>query len=153
MKIIHQTQAIHVVGLELRTTNQLAAQTIPAFWGRFMATGVLAKLPNKLSNDVWAVYTHFEHAGVSNEGLYSLIIGAEVRAGSDVPAGLARAVLPASHRAVFDAQTCHPDSVAGVWQTIWARHDLKKTFIADAEHYAASGEIRIWIGVERPLVS
>jgi predicted transcriptional regulator YdeE len=153
MKIIHQTQAIHVIGLELRTSNQVAAQSIPAFWECFMAQGVLQRLPNKMSDDIWAVYTHFEQAGVNNEGLYSLIIGAQMPVDSEVPAGLVRAVLPASHKAVFEAQTGRPDSVPDVWQTIWANHDLKKTFIADAERYASSGEIQIWVGVESTRAS
>lgn len=148
MKTIQQTRAVHIIGLELRTNNQVAAQTIPVFWGRFMAEGILQRLPDKVSDDVWAVYTHFENAGVNNEGLYSLIIGAEVPANSEVPTGLVRTVLPASWRAVFEAQTGRPESVADVWPLIWARQDLKKTFIADAERYAANGEIQIWIGVQ-----
>lgn len=148
MKFIHQGDAIHVVGLELRTCNPDAPRTIPAHWARFMDEAVLQRIPHKLSDDVWAVYTHFEHAGLNNQGVYSLIVGAQVPADGEVPAGLARAVLPASERAVFSAEAGRPQSVAAVWQKIWALSDLKKTFIADAERHAADGEIEILIGVQ-----
>ena len=35
MEIIDQAQALHIVGIELRTSNAEAARTIPAFWQRF----------------------------------------------------------------------------------------------------------------------
>jgi predicted transcriptional regulator YdeE len=150
MKFIRQGDAIHVAGLELRTCNPDAPRTIPAHWARFMNEAVLDHIPHKLSDDVWAVYTHFEHAGLNNQGVYSLIVGAQVPADGEVPAGLVRAVLPASERAVFNAEAGQPSSVAAVWRRIWALSDLEKTFIADAERYAANGEIEVLIGVKGP---
>jgi hypothetical protein len=32
---------------------------------------------------------------------------------------------------------------------VWARHDLKKTYIADYERYRPSGEIELLIGIEK----
>src|SRR3990167_4248332 len=93
--------AITVVGIELRTSNTVAAQSIPPHWQRFTEEAVLAHIPAKRGDDVFAVYTHFEHAGSNNTGLYSLVIGAAVAPDAPVPAGMVRVVVPASRRAIF----------------------------------------------------
>lgn len=78
------TDAITVIGIELHTHNLEAAQTIPPHWQRFTQEAVLAQIPAKCGDDVFAVYTHFEHAGRDNTGLYSLVIGAAVAADAPV---------------------------------------------------------------------
>ncbi len=147
MHIEQQDAALRIIGIELRTSNREAMQTIPPHWQRFTGEGVLARIPGKLSDEVYAVYTHFENAGVNNEGLYSLIIGAAVDSAQAVPAGMNHAVLPVSPRAVFPVPTGRPDQVGAVWQTIWQRDDLPKAFVADCERYRADGRIDILIGL------
>lgn len=141
------THAITVIGIELRTTNLMAAQTIPALWQRFSSEGVLSKIAAKASEDVFAVYTHFEHAGIDNVGLYSLVIGAAVAADTPVPPGMVRVVVPASPRAVFAVEKGRFDLVGAAWQTIWQHTELAKTYIAEYEHYHANGEITVSIGL------
>ncbi|QPF72119.1 AraC family transcriptional regulator [Roseateles sp. DAIF2] len=143
-----QTQALHVIGLELRTSNQQAFSTIPAHWRRFTEEAVLQRLAGRIGEEVYAVYTHFEHAGRNNEGLYSLVIGAAMPAGAEVPAGLTRVVAPASARAVFPVEAGRFDLVGPAWQEIWQRRELRKTYVADYERYRADGAIEICIGIE-----
>lgn len=143
------TQALTVVGLELRTTNLEAMQTIPLHWQRFSQEGVLTRIPGKLSEDVLAVYTHFENAGASNHGLYSLVMGAQVAADAAVPEGMVRVVVPAGERAVFKVPAGRFDLVGAAWQAIWARHDLSKTHVAEYERYGAAGDISVSIGLAR----
>lgn len=147
MKILTQPDALHVIGIELRTSNLEAARTIPPFWQRLSQERVLEQLPGRLSDDVYAVYTHFEHAGLSNDGLYSLVIGAALPAQAPVPAGMVRVVAPAGRRAVFDVEHGRPDLVGAAWAGIWAHDELPKTFVADYERYGADGRIDIWIGL------
>ncbi len=147
MQIEQQDAALRIIGIELRTSNREAMQTIPPHWQRFAEEGVLARIPGKLSDDVYAVYTHFENAGVNNEGLYSLIIGAPVQSSQAVPAGMSHIVLPASPRAVFPVPTGRPDEVGAAWQAVWQRDDLPKAFVADCERYRADGRIDILIGL------
>ncbi len=147
MRNFRQRDAIHIVGLELRTHNEEAQRTIPPHWERFAREGVLARIPGKRSGAVWAVYTHFEHAGLNNQGLYSLVLGAEVPADAEVPAGLVRAVLPACERAVFEAEPGRPESVVGAWREAWSRTDLPKSFVADAERHAEDGRIEVLVGL------
>ncbi|MBT9462576.1 effector binding domain-containing protein [Hydrogenophaga sp.] len=147
MQIVQQDTALHIMGIELRTSNDEAMHTIPPHWQRFTEEGVLARIPGKLSDEVYAIYTHFEHAGVDNHGIYSLIIGAPVSSTQAVPPGMSHAVLPASQRAVFPVPPGRFDQVGAVWQDVWQRDDLPKTFVADCERYRANGEIDILVGV------
>lgn len=138
---------LHVVGFELRTHNGEAMQTIPAFWQHVMAGGGVTQVPDRLSDDLYAVYTHFEHAGTDNLGLYSLVIGAAVDPQWPLPPGLVRAVVPAGPRALFPVPDNRNDQVPVTWQRIWQRGDLAKSFIADFEHYSADGSIVVEIGL------
>ena len=140
-------QAITVIGIELRTTNLLAMHTIPPHWQRFSQEGVLARIPLRQSDEVFAVYTHFENAGDNNTGVYSLVIGAAVPAHAGVPAGMVRVVIPASHRAEFVVPAGRFDLVGPGWQTIWTHTELPKTYVAEYEHYRTNEEIVISIGL------
>jgi predicted transcriptional regulator YdeE len=145
--ITTQDQPILVVGLELRTSNDEAAQTIPPHWQRFSREAVLGRIPHKASDEVYAVYTHFEHEGVDNRGRYSLIIGAAVRPGGKVPEGLVSAVLPAGRRAVFEVERGRHDLVGEAWRRIWEHTELDKAYLADYERYRPDGTIEICIGL------
>ncbi|MDO9434485.1 GyrI-like domain-containing protein [Hydrogenophaga sp.] len=147
MHIVQQDTALRIIGIELRTANSEAMQTIPPHWQRFTQENVLANIPGKLSDEVYAVYTHFENAGLNNQGIYSLIIGAPVSSAQAVPPGMAHAVLPASPRAVFPVPKGQFDQVGPTWQEVWQRDDLPKTFIAECERYRADGQIDILIGL------
>ena len=149
MRTILQDQAIHVIGIELRTSNDEAFNTIPAHWQRFTAEAIPARVPGKLSDDVYVVYTNFQNAGRDNQGIYSLVIGVAVPPAATPPAGFTRVVIPASARAVFPVEKGRFDRVGQAWQAIWQRGELKKTFIADYERYRADGTIDILVGVEK----
>ena len=142
------TNAFTVVGIELRTSNAQAMETIPAFWQRFQDEAVMEQIPNKLSDDIYAVYTNFEHQGVDNEGTYSLVIGAEIADPSHAPAALKVVEVPSATRMVFRVPGDKPENVADTWIKIWGMSDLGNTYIADYERYSAeSGSIAIYVGV------
>ena len=152
----YQDHAIHVVGIELRTGNTHAFQTIPLHWQRFFQEKVTTAIAGRVSDDVYAVYTHFQNAGMNNQGTYSLIIGHAVHPGDGLPlpAGFARAVVPASHRVVFPVADNRPDNVGDAWKKIWEYSDFQKTYIADYERYRSSdGKIDISIGVGKPITA
>ena len=156
MHYIEQSQAVRVVGLELRTSNAEAASTIPAFWQHVGRQGLIAQVQGLLAAwkgqpapiEVFAVYTHFEHAGVDNDGLYSLIVGIQVPADFPLPANMVHAVLPACRRAVFPVPNNDPQQVGAAWMTAWQASDLPKAYVADCERYGADGRIEIWVGLK-----
>lgn len=147
MRIIEQQHAIHVIGIELRTTNEEAMETIPRHWQRFSQENVAAAVPACTGPDVYAVYTHFQDAGRGNAGLYSLVIGMAADPAAVPPPGMVRAVLPAGPRAVFPVERGRPDKVVDGWREVWGRTDLRKSFVADCECFAPDGRIEIRIGL------
>lgn len=146
----HELDApLTILGRELRTSNDEAMQSTPPFWGEFEATGLLTQIPNRLADDVYAVYTNFANEGVGNTGTYSMIIGCAVQAG-EFAEGLISVTIPALPRVLFPLEHGRFDLVGAMWQEIWAMSDLKQTFVADFEHYATDGSIEISIGVLTP---
>jgi predicted transcriptional regulator YdeE len=150
METLTEISSKKIVGVELRTTsdNGVAFDEIPPFWQKFFKESILEKIPNKLSKDIFAVYTNFENEGKNNEGQYSLIIGASVELTQSVPDGFVSTVVPNSTYQVFNVETGHPEKVGNKWQEIWKhKFNKKRTFLSEYEHYKESGEINIYIGV------
>lgn len=142
---------IHIIGLELRTTNDNSRSfyEIPPFWEKFIKNNYAAKIPNKINNDIYAVYTHFENQGKNNQGMYSLIIGYRAEGCTSIPAGLVSVTIPSGHYRVFTVPGGRADKVGETWQSIWAIPNDEKTnwsFCCEFEHYKESGEIDIFIG-------
>lgn len=148
MKKITQENDIKIVGIKLRTSNVEAMQTIPPFWQKFYQEGILQQISNKVSDTVFAVYTNFENEGKNNEGMYSLIIGAEVTEIQTLPENFVSTIVNPSKRAVFEVEKGHPEKVGEKWQEIWKTTDLEKKYVSDYELYYPSGEIEIYIGIK-----
>ncbi|WP_089723716.1 GyrI-like domain-containing protein [Candidatus Thiosymbion oneisti] len=137
-----------VAGIAIRTNNQEAAQTIPSLWQRFFSEQVPAKIPNPTSDDVFAVYTDFEHKGVSNEGEYTFLIGLPVQDTEQLPDECSAVEIPASNYRRFDVEKGRPEKVFEKWQEIWRMNDLNKSYQCDYERYRSSGEISIHVGTK-----
>ena len=72
-----QNEPFYVVGISVRTTNknQQAAKDIPVLQQRFMSENIAEQIPNKLSKEVYAVYTDYESDYTKP---YTTIIGCKV---------------------------------------------------------------------------
>lgn len=146
---------IHIIGIELRTTNDngQAFTDIPPLWESFMKNNCGAQIPNKLDDNIYAVYTHFENAGKNNRGMYTMIIGCSVKPNTTAPAGFTTVTIPSGHYRVFPVKQGRPDKVGEAWQAIWAIPETEKKnwlFNCEFERYQTSGEIDIFIGVKSP---
>jgi predicted transcriptional regulator YdeE len=144
--------ARRIVGLALRTDNTRGFQDIPAHWQRFVADGVHGRIAQRCNDDVQAVYARFENLDeLPRTGIgqlrYTLLIGAEVPAGTEAPPGLDAIDVPAQTCAVFAVPPGQPQQVGACWQRIWQEHDLPRAFLADVERYQADGRIDILVGL------
>ena len=149
MVIYKECESKRIVGVLLTTTNDnnKAFKDIPPFWQQFFENKVLERIPQKVSDDIYAVYTCFENEGKNNEGQYSLIIGAEVSSIDSLPNEFVSTIIPSGRYQVFETEK--PEKVGEKWQEIWGHtFEKQRTFYAEFEHYKASGEIDIYIGVE-----
>ncbi len=140
-------EALTVLGIGMQTSNDVAFDTVPAHWQRFFELGGPDMVTDRIGDEIYAVYSEFEHEGLDNSGTYTFVIGALVPAGTVPSDGLQVAVVPASQRVIFDVEAGRPDLVGEQWQQIWSHHDIDKTFVAEYEKYATDGAITISIGV------
>lgn len=143
--------ALTIVGLPLRTSNATAFEDIPRHWNAFFAQNILAHIPDKISDALYAVYTDFDRIPQTADDIYrlgyTLVIGAAVSGTTPLPSPLASTVIPATRRAVFAVEPAQPEQVGAQWQKIWQMQDLHRVFAPDYEHYASDGKISILVSV------
>lgn len=132
-------QAFDVIGIAARTTNAAEFQgrgIILRLWQRFIQDRIASKIPNRLDSDILALY--YDYAS-DKDGEYSFLIGARVKAGTEVPEGMVVVRVPASGYAVFTTQKgAVPKVVIDVWQKIWQLEEsgeLKRAYRIDYQQY------------------
>lgn len=145
--------AVTMVGLSIRTRNHEAEQTIPALWQQFSQSALAERIPQRVSDTVYAVYADFDGKPQSLEGIaqlgYTLTIGYVVSKG-DAPQpvdDLHRVTIPTQNCAVFDVPQSQPHKVYDQWQEIWTMSDLPRSFVTDFETFEPDGTIKVWVGL------
>ena len=157
---MHATQvpAFTVTGIEARTTNAKEASAdaiIGKQWQKFFAEGIPQKIPNRLDQVFYAVYSDYAS---DHNGEYSFLIGAKVKEGTAAPPGLvAKHIQPGSYAVITSDRGPFPKVVPETWQRIFALEDeskLKRAYQTDFEVYdqraqdPQNGQIDIYIGVK-----
>jgi predicted transcriptional regulator YdeE len=143
-----QKPAILVIGINCRTSN--AKETGPQLWGRFYSEDILSQIPNKVSNEVIALYCDYEGDYTQP---YSVVIGCPVSSIDTIPEGMVAKTIPASSYAVFRAIGEHPKALIETWGNIWKQPKLERTYTGDFELYGnkfVSGslkEVEVYIGI------
>jgi predicted transcriptional regulator YdeE len=92
---------------------------------------VLEKIPNKLNNTVFAVYTDYEGDYTMP---YTYILGCEVSTLDVIPEGMTGKAIPEAKYAVFTSEGPYPQSLGAAWQAIW-KTPLKRAYTDDFEVY------------------
>lgn len=147
-----QIKSFQIIGIAVRTTNEngQAAKDIPALWNKFMEEGVLAKIPNKIDNAVFSIYTDYESDYTQ---AYTTILGCRVNSLDDIPEGLIGKSFPANSYSKFITKgNLEEGIVYNEWTKIW-NTELDRNYIADFEIYGAkaqnpaNAEVEIFVGV------
>ena len=142
-----------IIGISVRTTNQngQAMQDIGNLWQRFFSEQLLAKIPNKVSDAIYSIYTNYQKDYTEP---YTCIIGVEVTTLSTIPDGLEGREFPEQTFEKFVAKGAMPQAVGAMWQHIWDNDaTLNRTYIYDYECYTEksqqgdTSEVDIFIGV------
>jgi len=141
-----------IIGIAVRTTNEngQAGTDIGALWQEFMTTGVLDKIPNKISNDIYSIYTDYES---DHTKPYTTILGCQVSDISDIPKGMVAKTFEGGNYIEFTAKgNLQEGAVYQEWSKIWAI-DLARKYTADFEVYGEKAqnpndaEVAIFIAV------
>ena len=144
----HREQTIpgfHVVGVQIRTSNAEAMDTIGPLWGRVMSEGLIQQIPDPADSQLIAVYSNYESY---HTGAYDYTIGRRVNAVGEVPEGMAHVEFPESRYAVVTAKGEMPDAVVQTWMQIWEAN-LPRGFRADFEvhDFTNPDEVEIWLSL------
>ena len=119
-----------LIGLKLphKTTNENNQANVDCgnLWQKFEKDNVFEKVPDKLSNEVFAVYYEYDKDETKP---YSYFIGCKAGEDATVPEGLSEINIPAQDYIKITASGVMTGCVAEAWKMIWeSKPDRKYTF-------------------------
>lgn len=123
-----------VIGISVRTINKgdKAAQDIGQLWNRFMSQGIASKIPNKIEDSIFSIYTNYEGDYTQP---YDTILGCKVSSLEQIPEGM---IGQSFDGGTYLEYTSKGDLTKGVvyatWEKIW-KQDLNRVYTADFEVY------------------
>ncbi|WP_045113224.1 effector binding domain-containing protein [Microscilla marina] len=148
-----KVEPFKVIGITVRTSNKngQGLQDIGALWQRFIAEQLLNKIPNKLDNEVYSIYTEYEGDYTQP---YTTLLGCKVSTLDHIPEGMTGKVFAGGQYQRFVAQGNLNQGVVGQeWNKIWGM-DLPRAYTADFEIYGEkaqnpdSAEVDILIAID-----
>jgi len=131
--------AFKVIGLSVRTTNTngQSAQDIGALWEKFMSEGVTAKIPNKIDDTIFSIYTNYEG---DHTMPYDTILGCKVNSLDEIPEGMIGQLFEGGEHVKFVAKgDLAQGAVYQTWGEIWSSN-LNRKFTADFEVYGTKAQ-------------
>lgn len=149
-----QVEPFHIAGLAIRTRNAdgQALRDIQALWGRFFAEQVAAKIPGKVSDDVYSVYCEYES---DHTGAYTTLLGVRLNElPAELPEGFRALAFDGGTYTIYTAKgNIHKGIIGQTWGHIWNTAQ-ERCFTADFEVYDArsadpeNAEVDIYIAVK-----
>ena len=145
-------QKFDIIGISVRTTNEngQSAQDIPALWNKFMTEGIQQKIPGKISEEIFCIYTDYEK---DHTKPYTTILGCKVESLDFVPENMVgKTVESAEYEKIIAKGNLNEGIVYNKWLEIW-NSDLNRSFTADFEVYGEkvqdpkNAEVDIYIAI------
>ena len=143
-------QSFKIVGISIRTNNQKAANDLGKLWSKFIGENTTKKIPNKVSGDIYSIYTDYES---DHNGDYTNIIGYQVSSLENIAVGLVSKEIPTSEYQKFTAKGKFPNCVQATWGEIW-NSEIDRRYTADFEVYSGkslnitNADVDIFISVK-----
>lgn len=149
--VIRQKQLIGI-SLDGFTSNEHGKSGVDAgaLWQKFHEGNYQAKIPDKLNDEVIAVY--FDYQGDHNKP-FRYFIGCEVKINSPLPEDLQQLIVPEGIYHHVVAKGKMPDCMADAWKNIW-KSPVKRAYSVDFEVYGKrsndwdNAEVDIYLGLE-----
>jgi predicted transcriptional regulator YdeE len=142
-----------VIGIAVRTTNEngQSGKDIPALWQKFMAQGMLEKIPGKIDDTLYCIYTDYESDYTKP---YTTILGCKVANADTIPDGMMAKTFAGGE---YNRYTAKGNLMQGIvfneWVKIWDSH-ITRAYTADFEVYGekaldpANAEVDIFIAIK-----
>ena len=121
----------HVIGIKIRTSNDTHQKDAFPLCEKFQQEKMKDSIPNKLNDDLLAIYTEYEKDYTKP---YTYFLGCEVASIKEIPDGMSLLIIPKSSYAVFSNKGPFPHSLIKTWQDIWSS-DVKRAYATDFEVY------------------
>ena len=128
-----------VVGISVRTTNQneQSKNDIGNLFTMFTRLGLVDKIPNKKTSDIYCIYTDYE--GDFNAP-YTVILGCKVLSiDQNLANGFVGKTIPKTQYQVYKSTGKLPDCVGETWNKIW-KSDIDRKYVADFDLYGAKSQ-------------
>lgn len=127
-------ETFDIIGIAVRTTNEngQAGKDISALWTKFMTEGIMTKIPHRLNDVVYSIYTDYEK---DHTRPYTTILGCKVENLTIVPDGMvAKTIEKATYQKFIAKGNLMDGAVYNEWTKIWET-DIDRAFTADFEVY------------------
>lgn len=144
-----------LIGLRLgrKTTNEngLSSKECGALWQRFETENTTARIPGKLSSDIYAVYYDYDS---DETGYFSYFIGCKVGLDTAAPVGLQELYIPRQYYHIETAKGKMTACMTEAWKRIW-NSDIPRKFGYDYEVYDErsrnwdNAEIDIYLSIRK----
>jgi predicted transcriptional regulator YdeE len=144
---------LKIVGVSVQTTNQNSQSLtdVERLWKHFWASNISAQVTNKISNDIYAVYTDYDKGSL---GQFTVLIGFPVNSFSNLPATLTVKEVTAGRCKKFISKGKMPDAIIKTWNQIWQDKELDRAYRTDftihGEKYydGENAEVETYISVK-----
>ena len=149
-------QEFKIIGISIRTTNEngQSAKDIEKIWGKFWNEKIQERIPNKINDDIYAVYTDYE---TDFNGAYTTIIGLPVNSLDSIPENFVGITIKKANYQKFISKGKMPEAVVKTWMEIWGNNELnqvrdyKADFTVHGEKYydGNNAEVETFISVNK----
>ena len=130
-----QKNNFKLFGLKLKgkTTNEnnQSAKDCGNLWQKFETSKIFDLIPNKLSNEIYAVYFDYEEDETKP---FSYFIGCKVHENAKIPKNLTYLEIPSQDYMKVTAKGVMTGCITEAWEKIWSS-DIKRKFGFDFEVY------------------
>lgn len=146
-------QKFNVIGISVRTTNEngQSGKDIPALWNTFMSEAIQSKIPGKISEELFCIYTDYEK---DHTKPYTTILGCKVENLDVVPENMIGKTIESVNYEELSAKGNLSEGIVfNKWLEIW-NSDLDRSFTADFEVYGEkaenpeNAEVAIYIAIQ-----
>lgn len=124
-----------IVGLQLegKTTNENNQSSVDCgnLWQKFETEKIFELIPNKLSNEIYAVYFAYEKDETKP---FSYFIGCKVDDKAEIPSGLSELLIPSQDYVKYTAKGAMTGCITEAWKKIWSSN-INRKFGFDFEIY------------------
>ena len=144
--------SFHLIGIEVRTTNEngQSGTDIPALWNTFMSQGLPDKIPSKIDNSIYCIYTDYEK---DHTRPYTTVLGCKVADLTNIPEGMVGRTF---ENGQYQKHIAKGNLLEGIvfaeWMKIW-NSAIPRIYTADIEVYGEkamnpeNAEVDIYLAV------